>query len=134
MFIIRTVYFIILFLLTLNKFLTYLLMSFTRDAACQLHILGHDGDTFCMNGAQVCILIQASCNAKTAVLWNCRPVLCCCATSQTKFWKGALRMRRSVYFWYHRISQSNVVRNVRYTVRIDVSYMLGIAHHIEVMT
>ncbi len=29
--------------------------------------------------------------------------------------------------------QSYVVGNVRYTVRIDVSYMLGIAH-IEVMT
>jgi hypothetical protein len=35
-------------------------MSFTPDAARQLHILGHDGDTFCMNGAQDCILIQAN--------------------------------------------------------------------------
>ncbi len=34
-------------------------MSFTLDVVHQHHILGHDGDTFCMNGAQVCILIQA---------------------------------------------------------------------------
>jgi hypothetical protein len=35
-------------------------MSFTPDVTRELHILGHDGDTFCMNGAQVCILIQAN--------------------------------------------------------------------------
>jgi hypothetical protein len=35
-------------------------MSFTPDAVRQLHILEHDGDTFCMNGTQVCILIQAN--------------------------------------------------------------------------
>jgi hypothetical protein len=42
-------------------------------------------------------------------------------------------MRRSLDFWYHWISQSYVVGNVRYTVTIDVSYTMGIAH-IEVMT
>jgi hypothetical protein len=45
----------------------------------------------------------------------------------------ALRMRRSVDFWYCQISQSYVVGNVRYTVTIDVSYTLGIVH-IEVVT
>ena len=55
------------------------------------------------------------------------------AILQTKRWKGALQMRRSVDFWYLRISRSYVVGNVRYTVTIDVSYTLGIAH-IEVMT
>jgi hypothetical protein len=52
---------------------------------------------------------------------------------QTKRWKGALRMRSSVDFWYFQISQSYVVENVKYTVTIDVSITLGIAH-IEVMT
>jgi hypothetical protein len=64
---------------------------------------------------------------------NGRSVLCCCATSWTKHWKGALQIRRSVDFWYCQISRSYVVQNVRKTVRIGVSYMLGIAH-IEVMT
>jgi hypothetical protein len=45
----------------------------------------------------------------------------------------ALAMRRSVDFWYLWISWSYVVGNVRYTVTIDVSYTLGIAH-IEVTT
>ncbi len=47
---------------------------------------------------------EASCNAKTAILWNCRSVLCSCAILWTKHWKA-----------------------------IDVSYTLGIVH-IEVTT
>ncbi len=58
MYIMKPIYFIILFLLTLN--LTNLLISFTLDVAHQLHILGHHGDTFCMHGAQVCILKHAN--------------------------------------------------------------------------
>jgi hypothetical protein len=76
---------------------------------------------------------DASCNAKTAILWNHRSILCSCPTLQTKYWKGTLRMRRSVDFWYCWISWCYVVGNVRYTVTIDVSYTLGIAH-IEVTT
>jgi hypothetical protein len=47
---------------------------------------------------------------------------------ETKHWKGAFRMRRSVDFWYFWISQSYVVGDVRYTVTIDFSYTFGIAH------
>ncbi len=60
MYIMKPIYFIILFLLTLNKFLTHLLISFTLDVARQLHILGHYGDTFCMHGTQVCMLKHAN--------------------------------------------------------------------------
>jgi hypothetical protein len=42
-------------------------------------------------------------------------------------------MRKLVDFWYCQISWSYVVGNVRYTVRIDVSYILGVAQ-VEVMT
>ncbi len=31
---------------------------------------------------------EASCNAKTAILWNCRSVLCSCAILWTKHWKA----------------------------------------------
>ena len=27
--------------------------SFTMDTSCQLYVLGHDGDSFCMDGTQV---------------------------------------------------------------------------------
>ncbi len=48
------------FIVTLIKqILTYLLMPFTVDVFCQLNILGHYGDMFCMNGTQVCILEHA---------------------------------------------------------------------------
>jgi hypothetical protein len=76
---------------------------------------------------------EASCNAKTAVLWNRRSILCSCAILWTKCWKGALQMRTSVDFWYLWISLSYVVGNVRNTVTIDVSYTLGNVH-IEVTT
>jgi hypothetical protein len=35
------------------------LSTFTTDAACKLHILGHDGDTLGVNSAQVGVLEQA---------------------------------------------------------------------------
>ncbi len=84
----------------------------------------------CQQGKEVS---DASCNAKTAILWNRRSFLCSCATSWIKHWNRALQMRRSVDFWYHQISQSYVVGNVKYTVTTDVSCTLGIAY-IEVTT
>ncbi len=95
--------------------------------ACMVH-------KFVSSNMSTRLASDASCNAKkSAVLWNCRSFLCSSATLQTKCWKGALRMRKSVDFWYHQISWSYVVGNVRYTVTIDNGYMLGISH-IEVMT
>jgi len=31
------------------------LCSFSSDSSCQLNVFGHDGDSLCMNGTQVCI-------------------------------------------------------------------------------
>jgi len=52
---------------------------------------------------------DASCNAKTAELWKRRSVLKSWAISLTNLWKGSLRMRSSVDFWYLRISRSATV-------------------------
>merc|ERR1711905_97231 len=46
----------------------------------------------------------ASCRAITAELWNLRSVLKSWAISLTRRWKGSLRMRSSVDFWYLLIS------------------------------
>jgi hypothetical protein len=82
-------------------------MSFTSDVAHQLHILGHDGDTFCMNGAQVGILIQAN-KVSLGCFLLCQN--CCTFELQVisvllhdfvnQVLERALLMRRSVDFWY----------------------------------
>lgn len=41
--------------------------------------------------------------------WNRRSVLKSCAISLTSLWKGNLRMRSSVDFWYRRISRRATV-------------------------
>lgn len=51
----------------------------------------------------------ASWSARTAVDWNRKSVLKSCAISRTRRWKGALRMSKSVLFWYLRISRSATV-------------------------
>ncbi len=52
---------------------------------------------------------DASCNAKTAELWNRRSVLKSWAISLTNLWKGSLRIKSSVDFWYLRISRRATV-------------------------
>ncbi len=52
---------------------------------------------------------DASCSAKTAELWNRRSVLKSWAISLTNLWKGSLRIRSSVDFWYLRISRRATV-------------------------
>jgi len=32
------------------------LSALSTDSACQLDVLGHDGDALCVNGAEVCVL------------------------------------------------------------------------------
>merc|ERR1740121_2803973 len=51
----------------------------------------------------------ASWRAMTAELWNLRSVLKSCAISLTRRWKGSLRMRSSVDFWYLLISRRATV-------------------------
>merc|ERR1711905_30906 len=51
----------------------------------------------------------ASCRAITAELWNLRSVLKSWAISLTRRWKGSLRMRSSVDFWYLLISRRATV-------------------------
>ncbi|KAJ1452428.1 hypothetical protein M885DRAFT_526985 [Pelagophyceae sp. CCMP2097] len=52
---------------------------------------------------------EASCRARMAVDWKRRSVLKSCAISRTSRWKGSLRMRSSVDFWYLRISRRATV-------------------------
>ncbi|CAN1166113.1 hypothetical protein LINPERPRIM_LOCUS34114 [Linum perenne] len=51
----------------------------------------------------------ASWRAETAELWNLRSVLKSWAISRTRRWKGSLRIKSSVLFWYLRISRRATV-------------------------
>merc|ERR1711994_459408 len=51
----------------------------------------------------------ASCRAPMAADWNLGSVLKSWAISLTRRWKGSLRMRSSVDFWYLRISRRATV-------------------------
>ena len=52
---------------------------------------------------------DASCSAKTALPWNLKPLLMFWAISRTSLWNGSFLIRRSVDFWYLRISLSATV-------------------------
>ena len=77
--------------------------------ACMGHALGVDG-------AEVGVLEEADevslgrlLRARMAEDWNLRSVLKSWAISRTRRWKGSLRMRSSVDFWYLRISRRATV-------------------------
>ena len=46
----------------------------------------------------------ASCNAKTAALWNLNPSLLFCIISLTSLWNGNLQINKPAPFWYFWIS------------------------------
>jgi hypothetical protein len=56
---------------------------------------------------------DASCRAMMACDWKRRSVLKSWATSRTRRWKGSLRIRSSVDFWYLRISRSATVPGLK---------------------
>merc|ERR1740138_931113 len=56
---------------------------------------------------------DASCSAMMACDWKRRSVLKSCATSRTRRWKGSLRIKSSVLFWYLRISRSATVPGLK---------------------
>lgn len=116
------------------------LRALSTNAASQLNIFRHDGNTLGVNGAQVCVFEQSDkvclgsflqcedgSRLKAQVVLE---VLCDFTdkalhrqvkvlanhweepgrrTKGTHTWKGALRMRSSVLFWYFRISRSATV-------------------------
>ena len=64
---------------------------------------------FVSSKSEVRYASAASCNARMACVWKRTSVFIVCATSRTRRWNGSLRMRRSVDFWYFRISRSATV-------------------------
>ena len=101
------------------------LCTLATDPPGQLDVLGHDGDTLGVDGAQVGVLEQPNqvglagllkksgseatkhmfslksftCRAPMAADWNLKSVLKSWAISLTNLWKGSLRISSSVDFW-----------------------------------
>ena len=87
------------------------LCTLSSDSSGQLDVLGHDGDPLGVDGAQVGVLEKSDEVSLAGLLeshdgraLNLKSVLKSWAISLTRRWKGNLRMRSSVDFWYLLIS------------------------------
>ena len=80
--------------------------TLSTDAAGELDVLGHDGHTLGMDGAQVGVLEERDqvrlggfLESQDGGALESQVVLEVLAISRTRRWKGSLRMSKSVYFW-----------------------------------
>ena len=76
------------------------LSMFTTDAAGELDVLWHDGDSLRVNGAQVGVIekthqvsLAGLLKGHHAELWKRKSVLKSCAISLTRRWNGNLQIR-----------------------------------------
>ena len=93
------------------------LRALTTDAAGEVDVTGHDGDTLGVDGAQVGVLEETDDVGLSSLLkgedgggLEAEIALEVLAISRTRRWKGSFLRRSSVDFWNLRISRRATVR------------------------